>query len=84
MVFWFGSFVAGLPAIFTAAVPLFVRVLRAISSGLGLAGIFFIMLSATKRLEGKQAEKYRAVGGVPTKMYDDYYKNSNALVPKII
>jgi len=68
MVFWAGSFVAGLPAVVSGAVPLYVRLLRGIASGLGLAGIFFIMLSATKRLEGRQAEKYR-----PSAAYDKYY-----------
>ena len=80
---WLGSFVAGLPAIFAAGVPLLVRALRLVSSGLGLAGIFFIMLSATKRLEAKQDEKYRYVGGIRTKYYDEYYAGSNALIPKL-
>ena len=78
MVFWLGSFLAGLPAILVAGVPLHVRCLRAISSGLGLAGIFFIMLSATKRLEGRQAEKYR-----PSASYDNYYMSTNALLPRL-
>jgi hypothetical protein len=45
MMFWLGSFLAGLPAIFVSGVPLYVRALRAVSSGLGLAGIFFISKS---------------------------------------
>ena len=83
MAFWLGSFLAGLPAIFAAGVPLYVRALRSVASGLGLAGIFFIMLSATRRLEGKQTEKYRFVGGIPTKYYDEYYEKSNPLIPKL-
>lgn len=78
-----GSFVAGLPALVAGGVPLYVRALRALASGLGLAGILFIMLSATKRLEGRQADAYRKVGGVPSKYYDAYYEGSNALVPKL-
>ena len=46
--------------------------------GLGIAGIFFIMLSATKRLEGKQAEKYR-----PSAAYDSYFLSTNALIPRL-
>ena len=83
MVFWAGSFVAGAPALVAPGVSLGVRALRLVCSSLGLAGIFFIMLSATKRLEGKQEEKYRFVGGVRTKCYDEYYENSNPLVPKL-
>lgn len=84
LVFWCGSFVAGLPALFAAGVPLYVRALKAASSGLGLAGIFFIMLSATKRLEGIYDNKYRKVGGVPTQRYDAYFASSNALIPKVL
>jgi len=84
LVFWSGSFVAGLPALVATGVPLYVRALKGLSSGLGLAGIFFIMLSATKRLEGKYDDKYRKVGGVPTQRYDAYFASSNALVPKVL
>jgi len=83
MAFWLGSFIAGAPALVALGVPLYVRALRLVASGLGLAGIFFIMLSATKRLEARQTEKYRQVGGVPTKRYDAYYESSNALIPKL-
>jgi len=81
--FWVASFLTGLPAVFAAGVPLYARALRALSSGLGLAGIVFIMLSATKRLEGVHAQKYRKVGGIPTSRYDAYYASSNALMPKL-
>jgi hypothetical protein len=79
LVFWLGSFVAGLPAILAAGVPLLARARRATAASLGLAGIVFIMLSATKRLEGRQAEKWR-----PSAAYDKYYLSSNALVPKLL
>ena len=78
LVFWSGAFLAGVPAVLAASVPLYVRALRALCSGLGLAGIFFIMLSATKRLEARQADKYSASAG-----FDEYMKNSNALLPKL-
>ena len=35
--------------------------------------------SATKRLEGKQAAKYR-----PSAAYDKYYLSSNALLPRLV
>lgn len=79
MAFWLGSFVAGMPALFAAGVPLYVRALRGVAGALGLAGIFFIMLSATKRLEARQAEKWR-----PSAMYDNYYLSSNPLLPKLM
>ena len=77
--FWTGSFVAGLPAIATGGVPIAVRVLRGACALLGLSGIYFIMLSATKRLEGRQAEKYR-----PSSKFDTYYKSTNALMPRLV
>ena len=79
MAFWLGSFVAGAPALVAPGVPLLSRALRLVASGLGLAGIFFIMLSATKRLEGKQAQKWR-----PSAAFDKYYLSTNALLPKLI
>ena len=36
LVFWLGSFIAGLPALMAAGTPLYVRALRAAASGLGL------------------------------------------------
>lgn len=48
------------------------------------------MLSATKRLEGKQAEKYRpsvqksASEVQDTAAYDEYLKSSNALIPRLL
>ena len=79
MVFWLGSFIAGVPAIFAPGVSLLSKALRAVSVSLGLAGIFFIMLSATKRLETRQAEKYR-----PSAAYDKYYMSTGALLPKLM
>ena len=75
--FWVGSFIAGLPALVMPGMPL-TTLLRIICSGLGLSGIVFIMLSATKRLEAKQAEKYR-----PSAAFDEYFLSSNALLPKL-
>ena len=78
LVFWTGSFLMGVPAVFAAG-PLYKLALRAVASGLGLAGIYFIMLSATKRLEGRQAESY---GG--TSAYEEYVKTSGKLLPKLV
>lgn len=77
--FWSGSFLAGLPALAAPGVSLVVKALRAIASGLGLAGIYFIMLSATKRLETRQAEQHR-----PSAYYDKYFLSSGALLPKLL
>ena len=41
--------------------------------------IFFIMLSATKRLEGKQKEKYGSDG-----TYEAYCSSSNPLLPRLL
>ena len=46
---------------------------------MSLLGIVFIMTSATKRLEAKQAERYR-----PSAWYDNYYLSSGALLPKLL
>lgn len=78
VLFWMGSFVAGLPAISVPGVTLLTRAARFVASGLGLAGIVFIMLSATKRLEGKQAEKYGS-----SAWYTQYVGSSGSLVPKL-
>mmetsp|Transcript_718 Transcript_718/g.2121 ORF Transcript_718/g.2121 Transcript_718/m.2121 type:complete len:322 (+) Transcript_718:25-990(+) len=78
LVFWTGSFFAGAPSIAAAAgLPLWARALRLVAASLGLAGIFFIMTSATKRLEGKQREKYGAEAE-----YAEYLASTNALLPK--
>jgi steroid 5-alpha reductase family enzyme len=79
IVFWAGSFVAGLPALFAAGLPLVSRALRLVASGLGLYGIVFIMLSATKRLEGRQAAKHR-----PSAAFDKWFTASNALMPRLL
>lgn len=79
LLFWWGSFIAGAPALLAPGVPLLTRALHAAAAGLGLAGITFIMLSATRRLESRQAEKYR-----PSAAYDRYYRSSNALLPRLL
>ena len=58
VLFWFGLFVAGLPSFGSQVIPY-------TAGGLGLWGIYGIMSGATKRLDGKQADKY---GGQP--VYD--------------
>lgn len=55
VLFWAGSFITGAPAIVAPGLTLLTRLGRGLASGLGLAGIVFIMTSATRRLEGKQA-----------------------------
>ena len=50
-----------------------------VCSALGISGITFNMLGATKRLEGKQAEAY---AGQPN--YDAWVASSNALLPKVL
>jgi len=57
MAFWCGCFLLGVPAIVAQASSLAIwrTGLRLVSSGLGLSGILFIMLAATKRLEARQA-----------------------------
>ena len=78
IIFWLGSFVAGVPAVLAPGVAWYARALRAVASGLGLAGILFIMTSATKRLESRQAAKWR-----PSAAYDKHYLSSGALMPKL-
>jgi hypothetical protein len=68
----------------TAGLPLHVRLLQFLASGLGLSGIIFIMLSATKRLEGKQADMYGASADLKTREdYAAYLQRSNALIPRL-
>ena len=65
IVFWVGSFMMGAPALLVGAGlgwgAAAIALGRCVASGLGLAGIVFIMLSATKRLEGRQAESAPSV-----------------------
>jgi len=77
MTFWLGSFIAGLPAILASGLSLHLRAFQLSVAALGLSGIFFIMLSATKRLEASQAEKYRP-------SYDEYFRSTNALLPRLV
>ena len=89
IVFWCGATLAGLPSLLSPGSTLLTKGLRAISMGLGLSGIVFIMLSATKRLEGKQAERAATVWPVLTKdggldSYEAYVQRSGALFPKLL
>lgn len=88
MAFWIGSFLLGLPAILAQApsLPIWRTGLRLIYSGMGLAGIIFIMLSATKRLEARQAANAPTAWPVLTKAgevdsYAKYVSRSCSLVP---
>ncbi len=72
LVFWYGLLLGGLPSFGTSVVAY-------VCSALGISGITFIMLGATKRLEGKQAEAY---AGQPN--YDAWVASSNALLPKVL
>lgn len=56
ILFWIGSCILGLPAIFAQAssLPVWQTIAHAVFSGLGLFGIVMIMISATKRLDGRQ------------------------------
>jgi len=78
ILFWVGSFIAGAPAISAVGLSLATRASRTVCSALGLYGIIFIMLSATKRLEGRQQDKYGA-----TPEYEAYLESTNALFPKV-
>jgi steroid 5-alpha reductase family enzyme len=88
MAFWTGSFLLGLPAILAQAssLPVWRTGLRVAYSGLGLTGIVFIMLSATKRLEARQAANAPTAWPVLTKSgevdsYSKYVARSCSLVP---
>ena len=88
IVFWIGATVAGLPSLLAPGLSPLIRLLRATSMGLGLSGIVFIMLSATTRLEKKQAERapskwpvLKADGTFDS--YEDYVSRSGRLFPKL-
>lgn len=87
IIFWVGATLAGLPAIVAPGTALATRALRLLSMALGCYGIVFIMLSATARLEKKQAAAaaskwpvLRADGELDS--YDDYVARSGKLLPK--
>ena len=87
IVFWVGVTMVGLPALLAPGVRWYARIARAISMVLGLIGIVFIMTSATKRLEGKQATNAATVWPVLGKdgeldSYKKYVERSGALVPR--
>ena len=85
---WVGATLAGLPASVAPGTALATRALRVLSMALGCYGIVFIMLSATARLEKKQAAAaaskwpvLRADGELDS--YDDYVARSGKLLPKL-
>lgn len=89
IVFWVGATLAGLPSLLAPGLSLLTRLLRALSMGFGLSGIVFIMLSATKRLEKKQAERAPSTWPVLKKdgafdSYADYVGRSGKLLPKLL
>ena len=90
IVFWVGSFMMGAPALLVGAGAGWgaaaIALGRIAASGLGLAGIVFIMLSATKRLEGRQAESAPSVWPVlmadgELDSYEKYVARTSKLVP---
>ena len=88
IIFWVGATVAGLPSLLVPDLALLTRFLRALSMGLGLSGIVFIMISATNRLEQKQAERAPSTWPVLKKdgtfdSYQDYVARSGKLLPKV-
>lgn len=73
VLFWFGLFVGGAPTFGKS-------ILAWISSALGLYGIFGIMSSASKRLHGKQVEKYKGQA-----KYDEWAQNvKGTLIPFLV
>jgi steroid 5-alpha reductase family enzyme len=73
VIFWTGSFLAGLPSIIqTARVGSVASMLYKFStSALGVVGIVGVMSGASKRLDGKQRQKY---GSLPA--YEAYRERS--------
>ena len=69
LMFWYGLMVGGLPSFGASPTPY-------ICSLIGIAGITFIMLGATRRLEEKQLRNY---GGQAS--YDEWVASSSALWP---
>ncbi|KAJ1461134.1 hypothetical protein M885DRAFT_507757 [Pelagophyceae sp. CCMP2097] len=72
VLFWFGLFLGGVPSFGWQVLPY-------VTGTLGLFGITSIMLSATKRLDAKQADKY---GGQPS--FEVWKKKTGALLPKLL
>ena len=70
VLFWFGLFVSGVPSFGSQVIPY-------ACGSLGLYGIYGIMSGATKRLDGKQLEKY---GGQP--VYDAWAARTGGLFPR--
>ena len=85
ILFWVGATVAGVPSVLAPGLSLLTRLLRTVSMGLGLSGIVFIMLSATKRLEKKQADSAASVWPVlrdgELDSYEAYVARSGKLLP---
>lgn len=69
-VFWFGTFLAGLPSCSS-----WVQVLV---SSLGLLGIYGILSGATRRLDAKQMEKYGS-----SKAYQAYVASTYSSLPRL-
>ena len=72
LVFWYGLLIGGLPSFGRTSLTPWV------CSSLGIVGITFIMLGATKRLEKKQSEAYSGM-----EEYEAWVAGSNALFPKL-
>lgn len=68
IVFWIGSWVAGIPA--------YTHRLRWVFSLIGLVCIILIMMGSTKRLEGKQDERYGEM-----EEYQEYTRSVPVLFP---
>ena len=83
ILFWTGSFLMGAPALVRG--PLWVCGARAVSGLLGLSGIVFIMLSATKRLEARQAAAaptfWPVLRGDELDSYQRYVERTGSLLP---
>eukprot|EP00533_Pseudo-nitzschia_delicatissima_P007006 CAMPEP_0116100718 /NCGR_PEP_ID=MMETSP0327-20121206/12432_1 /TAXON_ID=44447 /ORGANISM="Pseudo-nitzschia delicatissima, Strain B596" /LENGTH=385 /DNA_ID=CAMNT_0003592643 /DNA_START=40 /DNA_END=1197 /DNA_ORIENTATION=+ len=76
IVFWVGVLVSGLPAMVSPSVVTIGSGVAALCSVLGTFGILNIMLMATKRLEGKQDEKYG--GQIP---FEEWKAKTSKLFP---
>jgi steroid 5-alpha reductase family enzyme len=88
VLFWFGSTLAGLPALAAPGLSVASRAGRLVTSALGLFGICFIMLSATARLERKQAANAATLWPVlladgELDSFSKYRERSGELLPKL-
>ncbi len=76
IVFWIGVLVSGLPAMVSPSVLTIGSAVAALCSLMGTFGILSVMLMATKRLEGKQDEKYG--GQIP---FEEWKTKTSKLFP---